>query len=356
MNDTILGYTKDNIEVRSRASYNPSLIRVHRRFWGASDKKNPTPYITIPARAKVKRNGDTIPFIWDEGGCENDGKGFAVAVMSQEGKMVEPIMVVVPETDYQYYDNTIFCNWHHSKMPLTVGDFVLTASRTPQGDHLIAMYQIDNVLIEDVINPSQKNCKATLEANLAYWMTQKNGSMDVHTIRDTPFNNNLDHPALAALIKQINEPNSTRPTWCKKFIPTFNFDFRTYLNDSKFEPMSELYTDNLKLLDDLDKCTSDLCFDLTGHQQVRIYRVAKFFPKTHDITVFYYVVKYDTDKRSYDDSGRIKYAQITFLPNDSIMLFGDESGKMYSFEELLGDIQNTTYNNQSITEFRRVTP
>ena len=354
INDTILGYTDEGIEIRSRTSYNPSLIRIHRNFW-SSDKKSPIPYITIPARAKIKRNGDTIPFIWDEGGCDK-GKGFAVAVAKQDGTIMAPIMVVVPETDYQFYDNTIFCNWHHAKMPLNIGDFVLTASKNPQGDQMVAIYQVDNILVEDAISPDQRSCKATPEANLAFWMTIKNGSLDVHAIRDTPFTNNLDHPALTAVLQQTQTENSTRPTWCSKFVSKYNYDFRTYLNDTKFEPLTEVYTDNNKLIEDLEACTSKLCFELGGHQQVRMYRVAKFFPKTHDITVFYYVVKYDTDKRTYDDNGRIKYAQITFVPNDSILLFGDESNRSYTFEELLNEIQSTSYNNQSIAEFRRVTP
>ena len=363
--DSIVGYTENGVEIRSRVAYNPSLIRIHRSFW----KNNTTPEekITIPSRAKIKKNGNIIPYLWDEGGFNSTrNTGFATIITDSNGKKLEPIMAIIPETEFDIsHNNAILVNWHHAKMPVSEGYYLLSASTNEDGEYFLTVYQVTNCIYNaENLNEGARFCQATIEAQLVEWFSVlKQGdnnikSSNTKTLINNPFSDYSgsedDHPAIHAVLTQCNELNATRPGYCRKFTITYNKDYKLYLNDNKFNDIMEIADSNDDLLYKLNRVTADVFPSLKNGQQVRIYRIAKFYPSSHDITVFYYVVKYNVKEGTYGDD-RIASMQITFTPNDSaITLFGD-TDRYYTFEELLNNIKEHSNNNQLITELRRVT-
>lgn len=363
--DVIIGYRQDGTVVKSRTLYNKSLNGIHHKYWrnSADTVEQQFMKVTINAYVRYKKDGTPTAYLWDEGG-KNRNKGFASTVTDQDGNKLEPISVFIPELESRYHDDdTIYLNWRHAKLPVEVGYHVLTCSTTFDREGNGSLF-ITNYRVTEIILP--KNRKDTqrpvIKAELESYFTTEGENMIVNPlVDDTPIS--YDAPVISALIKQCENPRSDKPTFCHWLISTRGKDYRAYLSDKKFNELSEkVEYDNDELVgilnDLMQSHFEDICNeeneadDENQFNQLRLYRVSKYFAKSDDIAIFYYLVRYNPKDMSYGDH-RIFYGYSVVTPNDdNIVLIGNEE-KCFTFEELKQSIVSSE-RNQAIAEFRKV--
>lgn len=356
MNDSTIRY-EESYEVRSRMSYNAAISNIHSRYWTSG--KSPIEHPIVTTQSKIKKNGTRVTFIWDEGGMYN-GRGFATTATDSNNKCLEPLLVINPLSDIERNGNILILNWRHAKLPVNKGYHIVTASSrtTIENDNkivkkMVTVYQIADISVENDYIPGKRSYKDSLAVNLLFWMTiDENGNEERHDCIEN--NISSDDEAIKAVLKQCTTEEVMQPAFCKKFVTLFNRDYKLYLTDGGFETISRVWTDNTELNDVLEQQTSEYLKNIQPMNQLRVYRICKYFPMTTDITVFYFVVYYDPINRSYYDN-RLMSEQITFKQNATdIHLFGDEDGVTYTFDELLQMIQTANHGGQIINEFRRV--
>ena len=356
MNDSTIRY-EESYEVRSRMSYNAAISNIHSRYWTSG--KSPIEHPIVTTQSKIKKNGTRVTFIWDEGGMYN-GRGFATTATDGNNKCLEPLLVINPLSDIERNGNILILNWRHAKLPVNKGYHIVTASSrtTIENDNkivkkMVTVYQIADISVENDYIPGKRSYKDSLAVNLLFWMTiDENSNEERHDCIEN--NISSDDEAIKAVLKQCTTEEVMQPAFCKKFVTLFNRDYKLYLTDSGFETISRIWTDNTELNDVLEQQTSEYLKNIQPMNQLRVYRICKYFPMTTDITVFYFVVYYDPINRSYYDN-RLMSEQITFKQDATgIHLFGDANGVMYTFDELLQMIQSANHGGQIINEFRRV--
>ncbi len=364
--DTVLGYRMDGMAVKSRTLYNKTLNSMHHKYWRNGEEiltKQQGNTVTISAYARYKKDDTPICFMWDEGGNDN-GRGFAITVTDTEGKMLEPLSVFIPEVECKYHgDDAVFVNWHHAKLPIAEGYFILSCSIVNDdegnGNLMIAVHRVVGTKLpqnrKDGIRPE-------ITATLAGYIITKGEQMIINPLIDN-FIFDENHPAIQALFKQCANTKCDTPAYCHSLITTRGKDFRTYLSDKNFDNILTICDS----VDDLNEKVSDAMVEgfstvcksentATGEpqfRQLRLYRICKYYSKTDDIAIFYYLVIYYPKAVTYKERLFHGYA-IVNAESGPIDLIGNEENREFTFEELKQFITSTSRNDQVISEFRKV--
>lgn len=364
--DTVLGYRMDGMAVKSRTLYNKTLNSMHHKYWKNGEEvltKQQGTNVTISAYARYKKDDTPICFMWDEGGNDN-GRGFAITVTDADGKMLEPLSVFIPEVEYKYHgDDAVFVNWHHAKLPIAEGYYILSCSivndEEGNGNLMIAAHRVISTKLPqsraDGIRPE-------ITAALAGYIVTKGDQMIINPLEDK-FIFDENHPAIQALFKQCANTKCDTPAYCHSLITTRGKDFRTYLSDKNFDSILTICDS----VDDLNDKVSDAMTDgfstvcksensASGEpqfRQLRLYRICKYYSKTDDIAIFYYLVIYYPKAVTYKERLFHGYA-IVNADSEPVDLIGNEEKHEFTFEELKQYITSTSKNDQVISEFRKV--